>query len=164
MDDLATMINNRFDGLQKDIKDLHTELALTRAELKMVKTKVSKNETEIVRLKHANAKLQSQVNDLDLRARKNNLILFGVKETSIKSDRDFVNELCNSKLDVDIVETDINNVVRLKNRDPDKTAPLIITFHSISKRDIVLKSATKLKGTNYFISADLPPEIHKIEL
>lgn len=143
--EIKSLIQNSKKELKEDIKTVREDLSI---------------QTEV--LKESITVIQSKLNDIEYRvqaleklARKNNLIIFGLRDHRNLKDFElatWVTEQLRNLLEVDINISDINNLYYLGN---DSTKPLRIELNSYLKKALILRSAYKLKGKNIFINHDL---------
>lgn len=92
--------------------------------------------------------------------RKNNIILYNVPQNNLDQDDENVYstviDFCNSNLDVNIQENDINYCLRLKSKS--ETKPILLSLVHYKNKQLLFKNVIKLKDTNYSISDDLTPK------
>ncbi|KAF4532025.1 hypothetical protein B566_EDAN011872, partial [Ephemera danica] len=122
-----------------------------------MKTIVKQNRSEIEELKRTNMELKTQLEAVDCRGRLKNIVFSGLSVSDTDSDTDLVCNLINSKLEIDVSSSDLEKCRRLENN-KSKKAIIIVSFVSQILRDSVFKAASKLKGSNVYINADLPLE------
>lgn len=119
-------------------------------------TVITENQERDVRLKT----LEYKSIDQEARSRRNNLIFRGFPEVGL-------NENCEDTLALfveEYLELDISNIYvqaahRIGPPARNKDRPIICNFVNRKDVDLILSKAYKLKGTNYGINRDYPPEI-----
>lgn len=100
--------------------------------------------------------LNNKIEFLDRKVRKNNILIFGVKEDNDKSVFEVVSAIFDEKLNIKLSIDCIANIYRIgKFKDNSFKRPIIIQFTSFLKKSEVIKRRRYLKGTNIFISDDL---------
>ncbi|CAG9760012.1 unnamed protein product [Ceutorhynchus assimilis] len=122
---------------------------------------------KIKTLEDKNQDLELKINILEIKARKNNLIIYGLpNKTELKGEnlvRWVVDKLKNL-LEVDLNANEINNTYYLGRPETEKK-PLLVELTTYIRKDILLKNARKLKGKSVFLSNDLTKaerEINKV--
>lgn len=91
--------------------------------------------------------------NLERTTRKNNIIIFGLSiDNHDISLLEFALNKLNSLLEIDLRESDINNIFIIKS---DKGDLVKVEFISYLKKNLIFKNITKLKGTKIFIANDL---------
>jgi len=90
--------------------------------------------------------------DSDTESRKNNVIMYKVKEidSDIAEDRKagdmlFVHELCNDMFKVEVGSGDIEKMFRLGRREQGKERPLLVRFTRSEKKHDVMGKLKELK-------------------
>jgi cell shape-determining protein MreC len=87
IDELATMMNNRFDTIQtsfnsridliqSSVDNVSSSLNETKNELVKINAEVKNNVTEIANLKRANIALKNQLDNMDRKSRRKNTFLY----------------------------------------------------------------------------------------
>lgn len=106
----------------------------------------------------------TKLDDFEDRARRSNLVLFGLKdrerETWAESEA-CVLQFCSKELEISLDAMDIERAHRLGKYNANKNRPVIIKFAHFKVRENVLSSGRKLKGSNYRISEDYSPNTLK---
>ena len=141
---------------------------------KLVLDRITEIERDNDKLKHLNASLQSEISDLktvvnqlEQGARKNIILISGIKESyaesaieggttdeppqdqredTVKTVCSVIKEACN----LDLTSTDIQVAYRLKaKRNSIQPRPLLVTFHSSATRDAVFKARQPKQTLTY---------------
>lgn len=131
-------LQNTKTELKKTIKDSETRI------LEELETKVKKLEEE-------NAFLREAIQNYEIKSKKKNIIVFGVKKEAVRN----VSKLCedlNQVLETNICERDINDVYSMGKGE---NCPIKIEFISFLRKKHVLANLKKLKGTKIGISDDM---------
>ncbi|KAH7979523.1 hypothetical protein HPB49_009750 [Dermacentor silvarum] len=94
------------------------------------------------------------------RSRRNNLLVFGIKESASETDIDLkeavVKKVFQDKLGVEIKT--VERIHRLGRIKKGKTRPVIMRFYDYKEKEHVMKNCYKLKGSSYSVSNDYAPE------
>lgn len=144
------------------IKQLQEEIVRNRKEIKSaieasetrLLLKIEELKQKVSSLEIENKILKNKTEILDRNSRKNNIIIFGLKDSEGNT-ANKISKKIGELLGVDVKETDINNFYRL-----DKSAkpPIKVEFLSYLKKTEILKKCKKLKDTGIAISNDLTIE------
>lgn len=108
-------------------------------------------QTKIKNLETENHCLRRTIEDLEIKNRKNNIILFGLQKEIVKD----IPKLCqklNELLNIRLTESEINDAYCLgKTENP----PIKVELISQLKKKQIIQNTKSLKGTNIYISNDL---------
>lgn len=145
-----TSLESSFDDFKRD-QDTHIQsLSSLSDKLQSLESSLSALETEnvLIRSKLSDFELLDQnVNDVEQRARLNNLEIFGLPEQKTEN---LVSLTCKiaAKLGVPLTGEDIDYVTRIPTRIKNSGLPktVIIRFRSLQLRDSVLSAARKKRG------------------
>lgn len=138
-------------GVQKRLSLIENTLA----SLSDCKEKVEKCEATVNAVQKQVAQLCSKMDDLENRSRRNNIVIYGIPENDDEgpeSLRKYVeNEIFSHLLkEVKTVE----RVHRAGKKITDRDRPVILRFYDFAEKMAILRSCSKLKGTNISISED----------
>lgn len=144
---------------EKAVKVLREEITRNRTEIKAaIEASESRLLLKIEELNHRVNKLETENNfltnkieTLEITSKKNNIIIFGLQTSEDLSPLTVCKEL-NTRLDVEVQVSDLNNIYRLKTQG---RKPLKVEFISYLKKLEVLKQCKKLKGSGITIANDL---------
>ncbi|KAI4466549.1 l1 transposable element-related [Holotrichia oblita] len=125
---LSGQLQKQVDGLNKDVKQLRTELS----------------------------EAKKKIEELEQYSRSNNLRIFGVKEHPKENVDEVVVKLCKEELGLNIHLHDIDVAHRLKSKEG-TTRPIIVRFVCRSVKRKIFSNKSKLKGTRTIIKEDLTP-------
>lgn len=121
-------------------------------------------ETKIVSLEKNVNFLLGKVDDLENRSRRNNLLVYGIKETADESNEGLENcvkrEIFEDILGVHA--SGIEKIHRLGRKVANKTRPVILRFLDERDKSAVLSSCRRLKGSRFSISEDFSPRVQQI--
>lgn len=136
-----------------------------QAALASFNEKISKLQEEVdglqKKVKEIDGKLTERTDELEQYQRRNNIRIFGVKETAGEDTDKIVAELCQDKLGIQLPPDAISRSHRVgKRQEPgadgrERHRPIIVRFVSYRARRTVFQSKKKLKGTGVTIREDL---------
>ena len=148
---------------ETQIKELTGALQFQETELKELKSKVS-------HLEQLNAQgeeeLQEQINRLDTYILRENLVFLGVNENAQEKDTEkvvkefLVKDLKMAKEKVDRIE--FQRIHRVASRAKPGPRPIKARFLRYGDALEVLQNAPKLKGTNMYVTPDLPKRVRDV--
>ncbi|XP_040068674.2 uncharacterized protein LOC115320940 [Ixodes scapularis] len=121
-------------------------------------------ETRIVSLEKNVNFLLGKVDDLENRSRRNNLLVYGIKETADESNEGLEN-CVKKEIFEDILgvhASGIEKIHRLGRKVANKTRPVILRFLEERDKSAVLSSCRRLKGSRFSISEDFSPRVQQI--
>ncbi|XP_077512622.1 uncharacterized protein LOC144123721 [Amblyomma americanum] len=170
-DQLETIIENQKvsaielksirENLDGHISDSNRRLASTEEKIESFTQtikRVEECESTVLELREQIASLCSKVDDLEYRSRRNNLIIFGIKEDGAetpKSLRDAVlTEVFEEKLGITVGS--VERIHRFGRQLQDKDRPVVMRFFDFNEKMNLLRNAKKLKGSGMSLSEDYP--------
>ncbi|XP_053390873.1 uncharacterized protein LOC128553721 [Mercenaria mercenaria] len=122
----------------------------------LVENIVSANENTYDKIKI----LQYKSIDQEARSRRNNLIFRGIPEVLMNEKSEYVvARFIEENLDTDVSELSVDSVHRIGAPARGKTRPIIGNFSSQKEIELILSKAYLLKGKDFGINRDYPPEI-----
>lgn len=145
MDSSKTLTTNELYRLlvaenQKQTKEISQQISSLSSKLSKCNKKVEK--------------LESRYLNLERSKRKNNIIIFGSQINDNLLDETL--NLINSKLDLNVTISQINNIYQI-GKQPEKKG-IVIEFISFLTKKLVFQNVKKLKGTGIAIANDLIAE------
>ena len=151
------MIENsrKFDSKTVEaLQKKQTEIDTLLQKMRKVETEQSKKEQE----------LKAQVLDVQCRSMRDNLIFYRIPEEMGETDDVCTRKIlqfCEEKLEIANATKDIklHRAHRLGRYSPSKVRPIVAKFAYCPDRELVRKSAGKLKDTPFGISQQFPKEI-----
>lgn len=152
--ELSNEMSLLFDKLKAELDQQTVQITenITKTVLKVVDEKIQPIIAENERLTREVEKLNKQLQNLDVNARKNNIILHGISEPSTEKYED-LNALVIktiTDLDVPLENSEINKVQRLgKKMDSEKIRPILLTTTTIQKKIQILKNKKKMQENTY---------------
>ncbi|XP_049272181.1 protein unc-13 homolog C-like isoform X4 [Rhipicephalus sanguineus] len=153
--DVQKLLAELLDG-QKSIRKRLDGIELKLKKVEEVATAVNEVKTMTYKLEKRVVSLESKLADLEDRNRRNNLIVFGIPETTNES----FDELSESVLKgvfTDILEIQVSSaerIHRIGRKQLRKPRPIILKLIDYREKVAVLKNCFKLKGTGFSISED----------
>lgn len=159
-----TEILSEIRSIRADQQALEPKLSQLAEKVKLVEESVSHLQDDVIQLLAQNeyladtcAKLRDSHEDLDCRSRRNNLIVYGLKdtvnETWAQSEARVIS-FCYEKLNGVVSAADIERAHRLGWYTAAKARPIILRFLSFKDKQRVLAAAAKLKATEFALSED----------
>lgn len=150
---------SRVESALEEVRARTTELERQMAEVEQrtsdTEDKALRHERAISYLLHRDARLSAKCEDLESRARRNNLRIYGVKEGEEKGDMiTFVTNLLHTSLDLPQICQDlhIERAHRSVTMKPKETAPprsIIIRFSDYRVKETILQQAWKKREVTY---------------
>ncbi|KAK3853303.1 hypothetical protein Pcinc_040147 [Petrolisthes cinctipes] len=165
-------ISEHVNSLQSTISDLRTSLEYTQKEVEELQHEIKnckqdkKNDREVIKgLKEElqvsgkiAKELEEKVNYQDDYSRRNNLQIIGVEEQGGETWEQTANQvlkLFEEKLHLPNLQ--LERAHRVGRREDYRGRPNIARFSKFGDREAVMRSVTRLRGTNIFINEDLCP-------
>lgn len=107
--------------------------------------------------------LNAQVNNAENRSRRNNLVFYGLpdttaSETSAASEEKII-RLCSDHLNVPLEPQDIERAHRVDRYSANRQRPLIVKLNHYKKKELVLSNGRKLKGTDLSVGEEFSPAV-----
>lgn len=152
LDQMLQAINQVREEGKENKEELKREIQL---EKETIIRRLSEQDNKIDLLTKKCKDLEAHCKSLEKRSRKNNILVFGLQ---IPDGGNLLNNTVielNNLLEVQIKDSDINNIYLLKSA---KIAPIKIEFMSFLKKRLVLDNRRKLKNTGIFLADDLSVE------
>lgn len=115
-------------------------------------------------MKRAIENLESKIDDLENRSRRNNLIIYGLNEEQDETS-EMLEKTVNQKVIKDILEmnpVEIERVHRIGKPDPNKTRPIIFKLLDWRQKSQILARGRKLKDTGVSIGEDFSKRVRDI--
>lgn len=115
--------------------------------------KVDNIQTEVDVLKKSLEEKNKIIETQEKWARKNNIIIYNLKEHKDEILKDLVPHFTKSKLQVELLESNIGDVFRLGKKN-NTNRPVLVKLVNFHKKVEILKCKDKLKGTDWSIKSD----------
>lgn len=145
-----SILSNKIDNVKKDLESLASSV---KSEIVQINQKINSLEEE-------NKLLLDRLKKTERLQKKNNLILYGIKEREIEGAEVLiksVTDIFHNNLGITLDQTHFSNCFRLGKK-TEKPRPILLELLSYFKKQDILKKRAHLKGTGVFISEDLIPE------
>lgn len=123
--------------------------------------KLSEQSLKVSELEAKCSAYEKQIINFERKFRKNNLIIYGLICSEERGLIECVIELFKNSLQLDVCESDFNDIYPLAAQKSPSTPPIKIELISHIKKQRILKNCKKLKGSKIFISEDLCLEDRK---
>lgn len=159
---LQTILENQaaFDRRLTGIHDQLAQIQTNTDGLAGLVASVQELNAKIEVLEHTVKTQAERLSELENRSRRNNLLVFGVKEGSPESESDLkvsvVDNIFGKKLNVHVKT--IERIHRLGKQRPGHIRPVIMRFYDFKEKDTILRNCSKLKGTSISVSNDYSKE------
>ncbi|XP_064469971.1 uncharacterized protein LOC135384713 [Ornithodoros turicata] len=147
-----TELSRKVNQIESEVRNLQT-----------LKATVSEASDKLISLECKVASLTSKVEDVEARSRRNNLLIFGLEETTGESQNDLF-AIVKEKIfrdHLNVTPTSIERVHRLGSRQQGKTRPVILKLFNYTEKIEILKNCWRLKGSPLSISEDLPLRVRQ---
>jgi hypothetical protein len=136
-----------------------------KAAVKPLSDEVSRLQNEVIdlrtKLRELDNNIADRTDDLEQYQRRNNLRIFGIKETSAEDTDALVLQLCSEKLGIDLPTDAICRSHRVGKQPPPATdgnkrhRPIIVKFVAYRYRQQIFAAKKKLKGSGVTVREDL---------
>lgn len=156
----VTSIKENNKSAHDSLTAIHIKLdALTHLE-----TRITDVEDRMTGMEATLLKIGQQIDDMENRSRRSNLIIYGILETENETteclETEVINKLIRDKLKVTI--SGIERIHRLGKKSEDKTRPVIFKLLDFRDKIKILKNCPKLKGTKISVSEDFSIRVRNI--
>lgn len=156
--DIKQSFNSRFEELETRVTSL--ELSISTNGSKPLCEKLS---SEVASLKQSLARLETKNEDLESHSRRNNILIHGLPEDPNEKSDTLLSEV--SKLLTESLEIPCPHIERChrigKPRDG-RPRPVIMKILDFTEKVLVMKNASKLKGSDYHITEDFSLRVRNI--
>lgn len=108
-------------------------------------------------MQNESLEMHSRLDDLEDRSRRENLIFYGLADTSTETwsqSEEAIRNFASSTVEIEIPSDSIARAHRLGNYIETKCRPTIVRFSSSKVRNQVFSSKSKLKGTGISVAED----------
>lgn len=147
-----------FAKLEKDMQEFKEEIITSVADA--IKPTNEKMEILEAKLKEKDEEIGSLRRDLEFTKRKNNLILFGVKENEMPEALEtVVLNLVRTVTDIKLSSDDIDDAFRLGKKTNGKCRPVLLSLVSNKKTRLILSMKHLFKQAKIVVTQDLPKEV-----
>lgn len=151
IDDLYVKL---LDALKQESASIKTDITKEiKLENNRILEKLEQQNNKIVHLEEKYNNLELRCLNLERQYRKNNVVIFGLQVNPGESLLQFVLSKFRELLEINIVESDINNIYKIKS---EKGTPIKVGFVSYLKKSLIFQNIHKLRGKKkIFITHDL---------
>lgn len=168
-------IQSSISAIQREVKTLSSRVGEVEKSQEFLSKTVEENKQKtegnscvMSRLKleleesiKLNAQMKEEILDLQCRSMRDNLLFYNIKEAQNKETEDcvrIIQDICSSELEI-MEDVSIERAHRIGKRESGKIRPIVVKFTRFPQRELVRKSAYKLKNTDLSISEQFPREI-----
>lgn len=137
-------ITSKIEALEKNVREISEKVDV---EIVSLKSKVQKLEKD-------NQELQKELIRIKRNTKKNNIVLYGVREDTEENVQEKILLLLRDQLSVQIDDSEINNTVRL-GKQTNNIRPILVEFVTYKRKKEIFNKRRNLKGTSVYISEDL---------
>ena len=153
---------NRIAVLEGELFDLHASHCNVLKEVELLRQQNSEFKETLSREIHRNDILHNTQQQLEQYTRRNNIRIFGVrdtnpKETAVETEH-LVAQLCQQKLGYPLQSWEVEVAHRTGKFLPDGNRPIIVRLVSRKTRASIMAKRRQLKGTKIVIAEDLTRE------
>ena len=140
---------------QKDCEDMKKEISHMKIENGKLNAMVISYKNDITHIQSKEKQINEQIDLIDDRSRKSNLILSGIPEMKEEN-----NEQCHKKTHdllkekLEIPNPDLKSAYRIGKPQSGKIRDVLVKFNKIEQRDMILRKKKTLKGQQLFIKED----------
>lgn len=156
--EIVNKLNTKIENLESRVFDLeNTNDDLTK-KVQFLETKLSKLEDTVTEVGYTAEKADHDINNLEQYTRKSSIRIFGLnddKDEKVEMTCQKVQELLQSKLQMNFQNSDIDIAHRLGRYDNKRNRPVIVKFMCRRKKMECIANRHKLSGSHIFIRDDL---------
>lgn len=159
--EIVNKLNEKVDTLENRVFELETTTDDLNRKVASLEKKIMQMEESISEIGYAAEKAEYGVNELEQYTRKSSVRIFGLpdeRDEKYENTCDKIHSLLQSKLSMDIQNSDIDIAHRLGRFDSKKNRPVIVKFMSRRKKMECIANRYKLKGSPVVIKDDLTQE------
>lgn len=168
METVKSFVQMFVDSFKSDLKAMREEnyelkrsLEFSQSEITELKEK-SKIQADVIKKLESRSinceKLEEDVRKMDDNGRRANIIIDGLDERMDETPEQTqhkVQSLFNEKLDINVQLENANRIGKTSPSSSSKPRLVIVRFNRVSERQSVMRSSSKLKGTNIFLNDDV---------
>lgn len=167
IDGKLSLINENQSAVDKALQQIHTRLDKIENvadQIMPLQTKISETTDRVYELEKDICSIACKLDDLENRSRRNNLIVYGIKESDQESQEALRRRVCND-IFKDVLQLKIESIERchrLGERRTNKDRPVILRVVDYKEKMLVLQNAYKFKGSNYSVGEDFSKRVREI--
>ena len=151
-------LEDRIDANESTTEESCAEIKRLSNKLGFLESKFENLKSDLDSTQKENVKLRKQVNDLEDRNKRNNLIFSGIpqdKHETWQQSEDKVVKVMRDHMKLNTGAIEIERAHRISNGPTQNGAkPIIVKFVNYKDKEKVLSSANKLKGSNIYVNQD----------
>lgn len=147
---LLNTIISQNNEIKSDIDQIKKDLSNQSRTIEIINCKVAILENE-------NTELKNKLLAIERKSKRNNFIIFGVKE-DVADILTFVINIVRDTLNILISNNDINNIYRIGQKAAEKSRPIILELTTNLKKQEISRALPKLKNTGIRFANDLLPQ------
>ncbi|CAG9820033.1 unnamed protein product [Phaedon cochleariae] len=152
------LIQKQISNIAVQNQDTHREIEKINEKLSTLTEEFTKEREKNQELEQENEKLQRRIHDLERKAKKFNIIIYGIGGSEEETYNTTI-ELLKTKLQIDCEERDIKDIYRIGKSENTKPRPVVAELATFKIKSEILKEAKeKLRGTPVFIAQDFTKE------
>ncbi|OWF36874.1 Protein unc-13-like C [Mizuhopecten yessoensis] len=159
--EIVNRLNDKVDILENRVFDLETTNDELKKKVTRLENNMEKMKEAISEVGYAAEKAEYGVNEIGQYTRKSSVRIFGLeddRDEKVENTCEKVNALLQSKLEMQIQNSDIDIAHRLGRFDSKKNRSIIVKFICRRKKNECIANRYKLKGTGIVIKDDLTQE------
>ncbi|XP_077498037.1 uncharacterized protein LOC144108745 [Amblyomma americanum] len=153
IEDKLSSLTERIDGIERQLSGLN-----------VLATKVKDMESTISELQGQLTLVRNQMDDLENRGRRNNLIIYGIEEDSIESNHELEEKVTNGVFQEKLGLTvgGVERCHRMGKKEASKVRPVILKLLDFREKMSILQSCHKLKDSGISIAEDYSKRVREI--
>lgn len=132
-------------GMQEDMKQMRVSV---EGKIDEVKIEVGKMETKL-------ENQDTRIHQMEKETRKRNIIIYGIEEKEEENIKDTVQSFLRNTMEIEIKPEEIDDFYRMGKRTSNKNRPIMLKLLTNWKKQEIIRSTGKLRGTKIFIDQDL---------
>lgn len=152
-----TDLFNLLKNVKEENAQFHTQLKYEIKELKDVNKKIQIIENKNLELEEQNRKLTNKINIAERKLKKYNLVFYGIKGDDSDIEAQIISIL-NEKLEVICTGDNIRDIYRIGKTENENIRPVVVEFVNYKLKRNILLNASKLKGSEIYVSNDYTTE------
>ncbi|XP_077506914.1 uncharacterized protein LOC144116110 [Amblyomma americanum] len=154
-------LKNQLVTTDKTISALSERIANLETQFEVIstlRTEIETLQTSTARTTHQLSEIDTRLDDLENRSRRNNLVFYGLPDPNEKESYDqsekIIIQHCLDSLNLVIDPKDIERAHRLGRHSIDRHRPIIVKLSAFKTKGVILSNGPKLKNTDFSIGED----------
>ncbi|XP_077507280.1 uncharacterized protein LOC144116387 [Amblyomma americanum] len=141
-----------------DLSNRMTDLETHYQALLPLRNDIEKMQADTSNVARIIQELETRIEDAENRSRRNNLIFYGIPDTTdsetwAESEK-LIIDVCRNNLQITVEPHEIERAHRLGRHSQDKNRPIIVKFTSSKTKESILSNGQNLKDTVYSVGED----------